>query len=704
MQRQKFGDSFEYLVDDHGIATVTFNAPGKVNLLTAAAMDELAKLTEVLAGLSGCRGLIFASGKPKSFIAGAKIDEIAALADEEQAFRLASRGQQVLHALNQLPYPTIAAINGVCLGGGCELALACTYRVAADGPETGIGLPEVLLGIIPGFGGTQRLPRLIGLSAALEMILTGKKLNAQQAKRQGVVDEIAMPEALLTVARQLLLRPPQRRRKQPLLLRLLDSTRLTRRLIASKARQKLPAGYPAPPMAIAAAVHGLDLSIEEGLQLEAKLCAKLICGNVSKNLIHVFKLTEMVKKTFKQSDANSTPVRTAAVFGAGTMGAGIALLFAGGNIRTRLFDVAQAALNKAMQAAADHFKKQRKQKRLSNSEAARLLGNLHPTQQKVGFGNTDLVVEAIVEKIEAKHALFAELEPLLKKDAILATNTSSLSVTEMSRGLKHPERLVGLHFFNPVHKMPLVEVIAGEKSSSQAVQAVHAMALQLKKHPVVVKDSPGFLVNRLLGFYLSEALRLRDEGISIARIDSALVDFGMPMGPFRLMDVVGIDIVEKAQANLSKGLGPTRIPAAPLLAEMREKGWLGEKSGRGFYIYKKGEVPQPNLPTPDPTESPATEISFEKLWERPIYLMLNEACRCVAEKIVASPQLLDLAVIMGAGFPAKSGGLLHYAYQQGAERLRDRLATIAAKQGERFTPHKEFVSVILDAGKELTAD
>ncbi len=685
------------------MAQLIFDAANKpVNILTSELMNALEGELTKLQTRNDLEGLIVCSAKPKSFIVGADIGEIAAVTDPEEGYQLARKGQRIFHMLSQLPIPTVAAINGTCLGGGLELALACRYRVASDIDQLSLGLPEVRLGIIPGFGGTQRLPRLIGLSKALELILTGRTLNAIQAKRLGLVDEIADPEFLLELAKVMLQTKPKRRRpRQPLLLRFLEGQKFGRQIIGNKARERLlvTAGehYPAPLLAIKVVLHGLNLPLEEAFDFEARMCGKLIITEVCKNLIHIYELTEGAKKLGKRQQDLSRSIRKAALFGAGTMGGDIAMLFARQGITVRLGDISAKPIGQALNRIATSLERSVRTRRLKKTVAAQQLERIHPTvikHGKWGFANVDILLEAVVEEIAIKQSLLAELESLTKPECIFATNTSSLSVGAIADALQRPERLVGMHFFNPATKMPLVEIIAGKRSSSDAVWTAYQLALRLKKHPVIVKDRPGFLVNRLLTLYVTEAIALLREGYSIADVDAALVAFGMPLGPFELMDVIGIDICHKAEQNLINGLGSHRFEATELLRKMVEQKLLGKKVKKGFYLYERGKKRGVHAKVSRLLENreAAAEPKLQGakwIWQRLILAMLNEAAYCLNERVVETPAQIDLAMVMGAGFPPFRGGLMQYAAALDKHRLQESFARLQQECGERFAMHPD---------------
>jgi 3-hydroxyacyl-CoA dehydrogenase/enoyl-CoA hydratase/3-hydroxybutyryl-CoA epimerase len=704
-----------HLEIDENIASLTFDLPDKsVNVLSTAVMEELEGQLRSLSARNDVSGVILASAKKNNFIAGANVEEIEALEDQEQAYNLASRGQHIFQMIAELPFPSVAAINGTCLGGGLEMALACTYRVAADSSSVSIGLPEIRLGIIPGFGGTQRLPKIIGLTNAFDLIMTGKRVSALKALKLGLIDDIAMPEDLLNVAEQYLRGQLKRKApKRPLMLRLLESNPFGRKIILRKVQEKAAQAsehYPATQLAITAIMHGTDRTVKKGLDFEARLCARLICSDVCKRLIRVFYLSESVKKLpAKIVHAGEFPIHKVGVVGAGVMGGGIAHLFAKRGLQVRLSDISAEPILEALRIAAKLAKRAIRQKRMTKTEAKHVVQRIRPTLSASGFGNVDLVIEAVVEKQEIKEQVLQNFENKMKVDSILATNTSSLSVNKLGRSLQSSRRLVGMHFFNPVDRMPLVEIIAGEDSNSSYLRAVYELALKVGKIPVLVKDSPGFLVNRLLGVYMREAMHLLEEGSGILDIDHGLVDFGMPMGPFELIDVVGLDIADKALTNLTEGFGSQRFSPAPVLQVMCNRKLFGKKSGSGFYHYDAGKKQKPNetITTILGGESremsadgdPVYSIRKREIWERPVLVMLNEACYCLDENIVENANSVDLAMIMGAGFPPFRGGLMQFGASLGFDSTYDRLSRLADLYGERFKPHPQLKEILASVNR-----
>ena len=694
------GDALILEHTEGGVAWLVFDRPdARVNILTQAVMERLdALLGELEEGArrGDVGALVVRSGKPGTFIAGADVDEIAGVTDPEEGRRAAALGQAVFRRLERLPIPSIAAIDGVCLGGGTELALACTYRIAADREETQIGLPEVRLGILPGFGGTVRLPRLVGLRAALDIILTGKSVSARKAQRIGLVDERVPTPILYERAAELAhdpegLRERAERGSKGLGARLLEDTAPGRRLVLAMARKQVlketRGHYPAPLSILDTVRRTLPLDIDRALAVEAEAVGRLVATRESKNLIHIFHLMEAAKK--KAPSAEAREVERMGVLGAGVMGGGIAQLAAYRGIAVRLKDIQAEALTTGLSHAHDLFQKSVRRRRMSDAEAADAMARISPTLDYSGFGALDLVVEAVVERMDVKKAVLREAEERLPEGAVLASNTSTLSITEMGRGLADPARLCGMHFFNPVHRMPLVEVIRGEASSEGAVATVFAAARKLGKTPLIVRDGPGFLVNRVLGPYLNEAGWLLSEGASVADVDEALVDFGMPMGPFRLLDEIGWDVAGHAGAVLHEAFGE-RMEPAPVMEALGRTGRLGKKAGQGFYGYEKGRESGVDESVYDALGQAVPQnrrtVSADEIVDRCVLVMVNEAARILEDGIVEEPGDVDLGMITGTGFPPFRGGLLRWADERGTGQVRERLEAFRAAHGGRFTP------------------
>ena len=689
-------------IDGDGLAWFVFDRPdSRVNLLTTGVMrrlDELLSDVEAGARAGRVKVLVVRSGKPDHFIAGADIDEIARLADAAEVTAAASEGQRIFRRLELLPIPTIAAIHGACLGGGLELALACTYRMASDSAATRLGLPEVRLGLIPGFGGTVRLPRLIGLAPATDMIVTGKTVTGARARRLGLVHEcIPTPIFMDRVRRfawERIDRGPLRRAPRaprPFSSRLLNETAPGRRLVLFQARRKVleetKGHYPAPLAAVDTMARTIALPLEEAFEQEALTVGTLVASPVCKNLIHVFRLTERAK--IPPVEATPRRVERVLVVGAGTMGGAIAQLLAYNGLEVRLRDIDSKAISSGLRRARELFDRAVARGHLEAREARRAMDRIAPEVGGTGASRADLVIEAVVERMEVKQQVLADVEAMVPESCVLTSNTSSLSITRMQGVLERPGAFCGMHFFHPVHRMPLVEIVRGGATSDETIATVFELARRLKKTPVLVDDGAGFLVNRVLGPYLNEAGWMLAEGVGIDAIDAALVDFGMPMGPLRLLDEVGLDVARHAAETLHESFGERMAPAPPLVAlDLQHR--VGRKGGRGFYTYRAGreqgvdpaiyEELAGTVP-PERRTIPAHEIQ-----ERAIFAMINEAAHALEDGIARDAGDVDLAMIMGAGFPPFRGGLLRYADTLGLGMVLDRLEAFAAEYGARFQP------------------
>jgi 3-hydroxyacyl-CoA dehydrogenase/enoyl-CoA hydratase/3-hydroxybutyryl-CoA epimerase len=684
-------------VSSEGVAWLVFDRPSsRVNLLTMAVMtrlDELLGEIESKSASGSIRALIVRSGKEASFIAGADINEIRGITTEAEGEAASREGQRIFRRLELLHVPTIAAVDGICVGGGLELILACGHRIASERPETRLGLPEIRLGIIPGFGGTTRLPRLIGLRDALPLILTGKPIPARKAQRIGLVDEAVHPHILYerasALASEAIEGRTRRRKRQPLTARLLNQSAPGRALVLSQARKQVVretrGHYPAPLVAVETISRSIGAPLARAFEYEAKALGSLIPTPVSKNLIHVFELMEGAKRAGPR--ARPRDVEQVGVLGAGVMGGGIAQLLASNDVFVRLKDIRADAIGQGLRHARELFDKAVQRGRLKDRDAQRHMDHIVPTLDYSGFGTVDLVIEAVVERMDVKKDVLSEVESRVPESCVLTSNTSSLSISDMQSALDRPEDFCGMHFFNPVHRMPLVEVIRGKRTSDEAVSTVFALARRLDKTPIIVNDGPGFLVNRILSPYLNEAGWLLAEGASIKNIDDALLDFGMPMGPLRLLDEIGLDVARHAGTVMYQAFGERMKPAPPL-EKLGEHALLGRKGKRGFYVYD-GRKQTPNVQVYEIfQDSPRLhqDASPEEICARTVFSMVNEAARILADGIVRSAGDVDLGMITGTGFPPFRGGLLRYADSLGLAIVLDRLEAFARDHGPRFEP------------------
>ncbi len=638
------------------------------NVLGSAELTELdGHLTRIRA--SRPRGVVVLSAKKSGFIAGADIKEFTALSGEESGYRLIHAGQQVLEQLESLPCPTVAALHGFALGGGLELALACRYRVAVGDERLSLGLPEVQLGIHPGFGGTVRSVRLIGVRAAMEMMLTGKPVRAEKALRLGLVDRLVGESELKAAARAILLEAPDPHR--PSLGERLLSWPLVRSLvqhsiIAQVADKARPEHYPAPYAIIDLwsrfGAHG-----EAAFEAEARSIAHLFTTETARNLIRVFLLQDRLKGL---GGKTPTPLERVHVIGAGVMGGDIAAWAALRGCTVTLQDRESALIEPALERARTLFGKRLRDPQKAAAAAARLSGDVEGT----ALGQADVVIEAIFENLEAKRALFTAIEPRLKPGALLATNTSSIVLEALAPALLRPERLLGLHFFNPVAQMPLIEIVHTGSTDEQALRDAIAFARRLDKLPLPCRSAPGFIVNRVLMPYLQEAMLAAQEGVPLEAIDATAERFGMPLGPVELADVVGLDVLEHVGEIVARELGRP-LPDLTRLREHIALGQLGRKSGAGFYPWREGKA----------VKAEAAQAPHD-LTDRLILVLLNECVACLREGIAEDADLIDAAVIFGTGFAPFRGGPLAYARSRGVTAVVERLGELAVRYGERFQP------------------
>lgn len=686
------------IVPNGSIAVVEFDLVGeKVNKFSTPVMTRLKEVLEELSK-SSYKAVVFKSNKKNIFIAGADIEEIERMTKPEEYEAAVKGGQDVISMVEDLPMITIAAVNGACMGGGTEFILACDYRVASEDKSTRIGLPETQLGILPGFGGTIRMPRVVGLQAALDIILAGKAVNSKKAQKIGLVDKVVHANLLegfaIKWAQELVNEGGRKRRKvfQPksAMDKFLESA-VGRNIVFKKAREgvmKATKGhYPAPLKALEVIQKTYGMSDRDAaMKIERDGFCELGPTAISKNLIHVFYLTELVKKQNGVPGVQVTPkaVNAMGILGAGTMGGGIAYVAADKGIQVRMKDLNPEALGKGLKHASDLWGKLVKRKAIDSYQFKQKMDAVSVTTDYSGFKTLDVVVEAIVEDMGIKQKVIGETAGYMRPDAIIATNTSSLSVTEMAKGHPRPEYFAGMHFFNPVNKMPLVEVIRGEKTSDETIATIYELSKKMGKMPVVVKDGPGFLVNRLLLPYMGEAAFLLQEGMNIETVDKAYVrEFGMPMGPFELMDEVGLDVCLKVLKIFQKSFGE-RIELAPCMEALGNSGRLGRKNGKGFYTYsedgKRGAVDQ-TVYAALGLGAPTNPYDSKECIERGVFAMINECSRAlVNDKIVETPHEVDLAMIMGTGFPPFRGGLLKYADSIGSQYVADQLAVYSTNR------------------------
>ena len=684
------------LSTDGELGVLQFDTPdSRANILSGDALREFDSILDELVGRTDIRALLIRSAKKSIFIAGADISEIEDIRDPAEASAKSAMGKQIFDKLERLPQKTIVVINGACVGGGYELSLACDYRVAGFDSSVKIGLPEIKLGILPGFGGCVRLPKLIGISNALGIILAGKVVDSAKALKLGMIDRQFYDPILLDEAKKFargILTDTEkvRRRKPKLMEKLLEGNPLGRWLLFRQARKgvmkQTNGQYPAPLVALETIKNMVGKSHAEASRLEDEGFGKLGASDISKNLINVYYLDDRYRKR-RWADAESTltNVKKAGVVGAGVMGGGIAQLLAKNGIPSRVKDLNNDALALALKTAANVYKYHLKTRKMKPGQVAAQMSLISPTTDDTGFRNADLVIEAVVERMDVKKTVFAQLDEIVNPDACLFTNTSSLSVTEMANATTRPEKVAGFHFFNPVHRMPLLEIITTEHTSEATLASAVGFARQLGKMAIVVKDKEGFLVNRVLLPYMNEAARLFEEGIGIERLDSIAKDFGMPMGPMELADEVGIDVGYHVAEILQNAYGE-RMQVAPILKSVFDAGILGKKAGEGFYIHE-GKKKSLNGDVMKLRRSRSFDLSDDDVRKRLVYIMINEASRILEEGIVDSAQTIDVGMIYGTGFPPFRGGLMKYADSIGAKNIVADLRDFQSRfNSNRFEP------------------
>jgi 3-hydroxyacyl-CoA dehydrogenase/enoyl-CoA hydratase/3-hydroxybutyryl-CoA epimerase len=688
-----------------GTVTLTFSPDRTVATLNLGSADERAitltpeRIDSFIRALAHVReakpkGLVIRAPSMDSFCVGADISLIQSVTDPAKGAELAAQGQHAYNLLEDLTCTTVAAISGPCVGGGCELVLACDFRIAAEIPSTSIGLPETKLGILPGFGGTYRLPRIVGLPKALDIILAGKTLKAGQALKSGLIDRLTTPQELYSIAEAIARgvdRP--KKLKRSTLDQLLSYNPIGRAVVRRNARRAILAQtkgqYPAPLKALEVTISGLGRNRASGLREEANALGELIVTPQSKALVHIYYLTEASKALGKAARREVEGIH-ALVVGAGTMGAGIAGTLARNNHQVIVKDTSDSSLERGK---AHNLKELSKLRYLSSFDQAAIASRIDWIQFSTPtIARTQIAIEAVFEDMVLKKGIFAHLAQNVSPECILATNTSSLSVTEMASGLDSPERFVGMHFFNPVEKMPLVEIIRGKQTAEATIAKVAALATEMGKFPIVVNDVPGFLVNRVLIPYLNEAVFLLQDGHSVSDIDGAALSFGMPMGPLRLLDEVGLDVAAHVSKVMVAGYG-VRMAAPNFADQLLEIGRKGRKNGKGFYDYSgKNHATWPglaealNLPA-----QPKDNLTREQISDRLVLHLVNEALKCLNQGVAGSDMVLaekqiDLGTVMGIGFPPFRGGVLYYARQRGLDKIREELLTLNKSCGIRYEP------------------
>ncbi|MFZ5470589.1 MAG: fatty acid oxidation complex subunit alpha FadJ [Myxococcota bacterium] len=713
--------AFTSRVED-GVAIFTLDVPDEpVNTLSPQVGAELERLLEKAERDDQVKAVVFVSGKKDNFVAGAKIDFLSTLETAEDAEAASKQAQAGFNRLAAFPKPVVAAIHGACLGGGLEWALACSFRIASDHPKTSLGLPEVQLGLIPGAGGTQRLPRLIGAPAALDLILTGKSLKAKKALKLGVVDEVVPSPILLEVAvrraRELALGAlkPERVRARGLrsvskgrglkeILKglaqkelwaelALEDNPLGRKLLFEQAKKQLfkktKGHYPAPQKALEAVRVGLEEGMEAGFSAEARLFGELVVSDVSKRLVEIFFATTALKKENGTDDpkVKARPVRKVGVLGGGLMGGGIAYVTANSvGVPARIKEKDDAGMGRALAHVQGLFDERVRRRSISWREGAAKMALVSATTDYSGFASADVVIEAVFEDLELKRNIIREVEKVTRPECIFASNTSSLPITQLAEASARPETVIGMHYFSPVNKMPLLEIIVHPRTAKWVTATCVELGKKQGKTVIVVNDGAGFYTSRVLAPYMNEAAHLLGEGADIAELDKALVDFGFPVGPITLLDEVGIDVAAKVAKILHAAFGE-RMSAPEHTETLLAEGRLGRKAKKGFYTYdgKKKQVDD-SVYAYLPHGKDRKRLDRQEMVERCVLQMVNEAIRCLGENVLRSPRDGDIGAIFGLGFPPFLGGPFRYADSMGSKNLLSRLEHYRGKLGERFEP------------------
>jgi 3-hydroxyacyl-CoA dehydrogenase/enoyl-CoA hydratase/3-hydroxybutyryl-CoA epimerase len=710
--------------DEDGIGRIVIDRPDdSVNAINSELLEDLAAAVRTARSYENLKGLVVASAKNGQFVAGADLKMVGRADDQAQLSNGSRRFQAVLDELAWLPCTTVAAINGPALGGGLELALACDYRVGIESPSLAVGQPEVNLGLVPAGGGTQRLPRLIGLPAALDLILSGRRLNARRAKRIGLLDEV-VHRSVLAQATHAWAGKPKRPLDRPLQLGFstrsaMDVAELTpagRRMMYQQARASVMARtkghYPAPSKALEAIEIGLEQGMAAGLEAEAQAFADLAGSETAKHLIWLFMATQRQKRlpgtlgpprvegrtTSPPQGSGETSVTRVGVVGAGFMGAAIAEVSAAAGVQVRLKDVKPEAVAKGLSSIRKMLDSGVKRRRFDAREAQQILQRVSGTTDYSGFHDAQLVIEAVFEDLKIKQQVIQELEANITPTAVIASNTSAIPIKDIAAKTKNPERIVGMHFFSPAERMPLLEVIRPDGAADWAIQAAVALGTRLGKTVIVVADSPGFYTSRVLGVMMNEAAVMLTEGARIEEIDSAMTAFGFPVGPFVLYDEVGLEVAQHAGESVERAFAD-RVPRTNVVPQLIAAGHTGRKANAGFYLWHTSSLPRPIrglVKRPTHTVNPSIyrlagakeqrTFGEQYIHGRLALLFVNEAIRCLEEGVLQSAVDGDLGAVLGLGFPPFRGGPFHYADSYGLSKLADQLSSLAQAHGRRYEP------------------
>ncbi len=707
----KAAKTFTLTRQENGIAHLVMDVAGEtMNTLKAEFAEEIADVLQEIKADNSLRGIVLLSGKKGSFVAGADINMLANCKTSEEATALSRQGQMIFDQLESLPIPVVAAIDGACLGGGLELALACHARVCSDSPKTALGLPEVQLGLLPGSGGTQRLPKLVGIQKALDMMLTGKQLRAKQALKAGLVNDVVPNSVLIEVAEKLILsgnvtggKTRYKPVKLNLLGKLLERTLLGRKVLFGQAIKtvltKTKGHYPSPLKIIECVKTGVEQSPAKGYQIEADHFGHLVMSPVSAELRQIFFATTDMKKEQGIEGVEASKVSSVGVLGGGLMGGGIAFVTATkANLPVRIKDIAHQGIHHALKYSFDLLNNKVKRRFMKKSEMQKQMAMITGTIDYSGFGDVDVVIEAVFEDLTLKQNMVADIESHCKETTIFASNTSSLPIGQIAEKAFRPENVIGLHYFSPVDKMPLAEIIAHSKTSDKTISTTVALAKKQGKTPIVVKDKAGFYVNRILAPYMNEAAILLLAGEPVDKLDKALVKFGFPVGPMQLLDEVGIDIGAKIGPILEAELGERFAPPAAF-DKLISDGRLGKKVKKGFYRYntKKKEVDDEIYQLLNISRNET--LSAEDISLRCTYMMLNEAVRCLDEGIIRNARDGDIGAIFGIGFPPFLGGPFRYIDSVGAQHIVAKMNQWKNSVGERYEPCQKLIEMADKAEK-----
>ncbi len=675
---------------DDGVLVVSLDvASEKLNVLSLGLLDEFEAVFSQIEKDATLRGVVIVSGKPEGFIAGADIKQFVAVTTAAEAAALAGKGHALLNRIEGSRIPFVAAINGICLGGGTELSLACAGRVASDDPKTAIGLPEVQLGLVPGMGGTQRLPRLVGLALGLDMILSARNLKASKALRAGLVDEVVPRSILEDRAAALALAIAGGKTPQRPGISVME--KLARPIIFSKARSTVMAKtgghYPAPLRAIEVIKDGTATSLAAGLDLEKQAFGGLLVGEVSRALVNVFFATQDIKKAVPLPEP-PPEISKICILGAGLMGAGIAGIAADSGMRGRMKDRDDASTSRGLGYVRGIWAERRKRGSLSAREVEQKMDRVSVTTDYSGFKQAELVIEAVFEDLNVKRQVLKETEEATSDTCVFASNTSSLPITDIAANAKRKDLVLGMHFFSPVHKMPLLEIIETKDTSRRATEVAVAFGRRIGKHVIVVGDGPGFFTTRALSPYMNEAAHLLEEGVAVEAIDKAMKDFGFPVGPITLLDEVGIDVGAKVQKILHHAFGARMDPPGSM-AKLIADGRLGRKNAKGFYKYTEGSKSKEvdaSVYTLMPSGAGQKTMDPKVIQERLFHAFLNESAYCLQEGILRKPVDGDVGAIFGLGFPPWWGGPFRAIDKLGAGAVLETLKRLQGQHGARFDP------------------